>query len=265
MLAWPQESNRGSRLRSIDVLGCRVDDVTMDEAVEFCDELIRARRAAYVATPNAEIVFAAQRDLELRQLINVADLSIPDGAGLLLAARLLGTSLREQVTGTDLSYRLIELAAREGRRVFLLGAEPGVAAAAALRLCQRYPRLVIAGTFAGRSERQGDGETRAAIEAAAPVDVLLVAYGAGRQERWIARNQAVLGVPLAIGVGGALNYMAGRVRRSPARLRRLGLYWLFRLATQPWRWRRQLALPAFVGLVIASAVRRRIDRPGSSD
>src|SRR5262245_29807720 len=115
-----------SRVRSIDVLGCRVDDVTLDEAAALCERLIRAGRPAQVVTPNAEIVVAAQRLPDLRGLINRAALSIPDGAGLLLAARLLGTALREQVTGTDLSYRLAELAAARGYRLFLLGAQAGV-------------------------------------------------------------------------------------------------------------------------------------------
>jgi N-acetylglucosaminyldiphosphoundecaprenol N-acetyl-beta-D-mannosaminyltransferase len=250
------------RLRSISILGCRVDDVTMEEAVALCDSAVRQRRPTHVVTPNAEIVVAAQRDPDLRRLINAAALSVPDGAGLLLAGRILGTPLREQVTGTDLAYRLAELGAARGHRLFLLGAAPGVAELAATRLRARYPGLAIAGTFAGDSSEGGDAETRAAVAAAGPVDVLLVAYGAPRQEQWIARHQAALAVPLAIGIGGAFDYMAGRARRAPAWLRRLGLYWLFRLITQPWRWRRQLALPRFVWLVARSA--RRARRAGRS-
>jgi len=250
-----------SPVRSIDVLGCRVDDVTMDEAKALCERLIRAGRPAQVVTPNAEIVVAAGRMPDLRQLINRAELSIPDGAGLLLAGRLLGTPLRAQVTGTDLCYRLAALAAERGYRLFLLGARPGVAAAAATALERRYPGLKVAGTFPGRAGPEGDAETRAAVAAAGRVDVLMVAYGAPRQERWIARNQAALGVPLALGIGGAFDFLSGRVPRAPAWLRRAGFDWLYRLVRQPWRWRRQLALPRFVGLVLLSAVRRRAVRP----
>jgi len=128
-----------SAVRSIDVLGCRVDDLTMDEAVAECERLILAGRPAQVVTPNAEIVVAAGRHPELRDLINRSALSIPDGAGLLLAGRLLATPLREQVTGTDLCYRLAALAAARGYRLFLLGAWPGVAAAAAAALRRRQP------------------------------------------------------------------------------------------------------------------------------
>src|SRR5262245_59517678 len=123
-----------SAVRSIEVLGCRVDDVTLDEAAALCQRLIQVGRPAQVVTPNAEIVVAARRLPDLRDLINRSALSVPDGAGLLLAGRLLGTPLREQVTGTDLSYRLAGLAAERGYRLFLLGAGPGVAAAAAAAL-----------------------------------------------------------------------------------------------------------------------------------
>src|SRR5215208_2524811 len=106
-----------SAVRSIDVLGCRVDDVTIDEATALCERLIEAGQPAHVVTPNAEIVVAAQRVVDLRDLINRSALSVPDGAGLLLAGRLYGTPLREQVTGTDLSYRLAALAAERGYRL----------------------------------------------------------------------------------------------------------------------------------------------------
>lgn len=240
--------------RSIEILGCRVDDVTMDEAVARCDELIRRREPVQVVTPNAEIVMAAQRLPDLRELINRSALSIPDGAGLLLAGRILGTPLREQVTGTDLSYRMGALAADRGYRLFLLGAAEGVAEQAGRRLQVLNPGLQVAGTFAGRSRPDGDAETRSAVAAAGRVDVVLVAYGAPWQERWIARNQADLGIPLAMGVGGAFDFMAGRTPRAPAWLRGIGLDWAFRLAIQPSRFRRQLALPRFVGRVVLTRI-----------
>jgi len=241
---------------SIDVLGCRVDNVTMAESVAWCDALIQAGRPAYVVTPNAEIVMQAQRMPDLRRLINSSQLSIPDGASLLLAGRMLGRPLREQVTGTDLSYELARLASRRGYRMFLLGAAEGVAQAAAARLVARYPGLQIAGTFGGWSRPEGDAETRAAVAAAAPVDILLVAYGAPWQERWIGRNAADLDVKLAMGVGGVFDFIAGRVRRAPRWLRRIGFDWLFRLAVQPWRWRRQLTIPQFLWQVLLERARR---------
>lgn len=199
----------------------------------------------------------ARRDPTLSALIAGAGLSIPDGSGLLLAGRLLGTPLREQVAGTDLCYRLAELCAARGYRLFLLGGAPGIADAAGRRLRSLYPTLVVAGTYGGDASPGGDETTRAAVRAALPVDVIFVAFGAPRQEQWIDRNQAELGIPLALGIGGALDFISGRVVRAPRWVRRIGLDWLFRLIRQPWRWRRQLALPRFVGLVLLSARRAR--------
>ncbi len=244
-------------VRAIDVLGVRVDDVTMGEAVALCRAAIRSGRPHRVVTPNAEIVMAARRDPTFRQILNESALAIPDGAGLLLAGRLLGTPLREQVTGTDLADRLAGLCAAEGYRLFLLGAAPGVAALAAQRLQARHPGLAVAGTYPGSPDPAADPEVSARVREAGRVDVILVAYGAPKQEAWIARNQAALGIPLAVGVGGVFDFFSGRVPRAPAIVRRLGFDWLFRLIVQPWRWRRQLALPRFVAAVLAEALQTR--------
>lgn len=247
----------GFPFRSIDVLGVRVDDVTLEEAVAVGDAAIRSGRAHHVFTPNAEIVMAARRDPAFRELLNAATLNIPDGAGLLLAGRILGTPLRQQVAGTDLAERLVERGARDGYRLFLLGAMPGVAEAAAGQLRARHPGLQVAGTYAGSPEPGADAETRERVRAAGRVDLLLVAYGAPKQERWIVRNQADLGIPLAIGVGGVFDFWSGRVPRAPYLMRKAGFDWLFRLIVQPWRWRRQLALPRFVAAVIVATITKR--------
>lgn len=241
--------------RSVSIFGVRVDDVTEEEAVARCERFIAERRRI-VVTPNPEIVMAARRDRAFRHALARADLAIPDGGGLLLAARWWRRPLREQVRGSDLADRLIERAAVRGYRVFLLGAAPGVAEEAARRLIARFPGLTIAGVYAGVASEAHDGDTRAAIAAAGPVDILLVAYGAGKQEEWMTRNVPLLDVGVALGVGGALDFMAGRVRRAPLFIRRLGLEWLFRLLVQPWRWRRQLGAARFFPLAAGHALRR---------
>ena len=243
---------------SLDILGVRVDDVTEDEALALCEAFIAEGRRM-VVTPNPEIVVAARAELAFRHALARADLAIPDGGGLLLAARLWGRPLRRQVRGTDLAYRLVARAVARGYRLFLLGAAPGVAEAAAGRLQARYPGLAIAGTYAGLAGEAHDGETRAAVARAGRVDILLVAYGAARQERWMARNLPALDVGVALGVGGVLDYMAGRVRRAPGFVRRARLEWLYRLAVEPWRWRRQLRGARFFPLVALQtpAMRRR--------
>jgi N-acetylglucosaminyldiphosphoundecaprenol N-acetyl-beta-D-mannosaminyltransferase len=252
----------GFETDSIEILGVRVDDVSLDEAVTICGAAIRTGQAHRVVTPNAEITMAARHDPDFRRILNESSLAIPDGAGLLLAGRLLGTRLRVQVAGTDLAERVAGLCAAEGYWLFLLGAAPGTADLAAKRLVGRYPALKIAGAYAGSADPSADPETRARLMEAGRIDVILVAFGARKQEAWMERNQAALGIPLAIGVGGVFDFWSGRVPRAPLLVRRAGFDWLFRLTVQPWRWRRQLALPRFLIAVVLSGLERRLGRDG---
>ena len=240
------------------ILGARVDDVTWDEALARLDAFLRSGEPHQVMTPNPEFVMLARRDKAFRALLERVDLAPADGIGLKWAGALLREPIRELVPGSDLVDRLGERAAERRERWFLLGAAEGVAAAAAAELQRRYPGLGIAGTYSGAPGPEHDDEICGRIEAAMPVDLLLVAYGAPAQDMWIARNQPRLRVPVAIGVGGTLDLLAGRNPHPPWIVRRLQLIWLFRLVTQPWRWRRQLALVRFGGLVLREAWRRRI-------
>lgn len=242
----------------MDVLGVRVDDVTHAEALARSITLVQDPQPRYAVTPNPEIVILARRDPEFRRILNASDLAIPDGGGLLLAARLFGTPLREQVRGTDLCYLLMEESVRRGWRLFLLGAAPGVAGEAAVKLRARYPGLQISGAFAGDATPEGDTETRAAVRAAGHSDVLFVCYGASKQERWIDRNLPQLDVGLALGVGGVLDFFSGRRRRAPYVVRRLGVDWLWRAAIQPSRATRLAGtIPLFLWLTLRHAVRVR--------
>jgi N-acetylglucosaminyldiphosphoundecaprenol N-acetyl-beta-D-mannosaminyltransferase len=250
-------------VKSLCIFGVRVDDVTFPEALALLREFVASRAPHYVVTPNPEFVMVAQRDAAFRGALARATLAIPDGGGLLLAARLWGRPFREQVRGTDLVYRFATIGAHERQRWFLLGAAPGVAAEAGRRLMARYPGLQVVGTYAGSPHTADDAATHEAIRAAMPVDVLLVAYGAPGQELWMARNVAALGVPVAIGVGGVLDFISGRVRRAPRWVRGLGLEWLFRLLVQPRRWRRQLELPRFALRVLLATPSQRARRPDS--
>src|SRR5439155_5034522 len=157
----------------------------------------------------------------------------------------------------DLIERLAARSAAMGWRSLLLAAAQGVATAAAARISALSPGLAVVGAVPGAPDPADDLELRRTIAQAAPVHVLLVAYGAPTQERWIARNQAALDVPIQMGVGGAFNFLAGHSPRAPAWVRRLELEWAYRLASEPWRWRRQLALPAFAARATAEALRRR--------
>jgi N-acetylglucosaminyldiphosphoundecaprenol N-acetyl-beta-D-mannosaminyltransferase len=250
----------GQGRRQAIILGVRVDDVTLPEAVDRVVDWSAGAAPRLVVTPNPEFVMAARRDPAFRAILNSAALAVPDGVGLLWAARLLGEPLRTTVPGVALVEALAPRAAALGQRWFLLGARAGVAAEAGRRLAARHPGLTIAGTLAGEPGPAGDAAALAALRAAAPVNLLLVAYGAPRQEAWLARNLAASGVPVGIGVGGTFDFLAGVSRRPPGWVQRAGFGWLFRLVNEPWRWRRQLALPQFAGLVLAAALRRRVHR-----
>lgn len=246
--------------RRVRILGARVDDLTWDEALARVAAFIASNRPHHVMTPNPEFVMRARRDRAFGSLLDRADLAPADGVGLKWAARLLGVRIREVVPGSDLVERLAAVGMHDGQRWFLLGAAEGVAAEAAATLGERYPGLRIVGTWSGAPGPEQDDDICRRIEAARPVDVLLVAYGAPAQDVWIARNQPRVRVPVAIGVGGTLDFIAGRSRRPPPLVRRLNLIWLFRLVSEPWRWRRQRALVHFAGLVLWDSLRRRTRR-----
>ena len=190
------------------------------------------------------MAMAAQRDAGLREVIRAADLVLPDGIGIVWALRLRGAAVPERVTGVDLLNAFAALAAGRGYRVFLLGGAPGVAEAAGKTLAARHTGLVIAGTYDGSPADAAAPSILRRINASG-ADAVFVAFGVPEQERWIASHRHHLGALVAIGVGGAFDFLAGQVPRAPRWMRRLGLEWLYRLARQPWRWRRMRALPRF--------------------
>jgi len=240
---------------ALRILGIPIHDVTLDEAVEQAAAWVKEGSAHQMATVNPEFVMAARRDPAFRAVLEGADLCLPDGVGITLAARYLGRPLRERVAGVDLVEALAARAARDGWRVFFLGAAPGVADRAASILAARYPGLTVAGTHAGSPRREEEDDiVRRVREAGA--DVLLVAYGAPAQDLWLARNLARTGAKVGVGVGGAFDYIAGVAPRAPRWMRRVGLEWLYRLIRQPWRWRRQRVLPLYALLVLLSKVTR---------
>ncbi len=247
-------------LRALEtrVLGVRVHGVTRAQAVAWIDARLSAGRRAHVATVNPELVMRARRDASFRALLQRTQLNVPDGAGVVAAARLRGRRMPQRVTGVDLVDDLAALAAARGYRLMLVGAAPGVAAAAARALTARHPALILPAAWVGTPRPAGDAQARQAIARVRP-HLVLAAYGAPQQEHWLERNLAHVPGVVGVGVGGTFDFIAGRVRRAPAPLRALGLEWAFRLARQPWRWRRMRALPRFAWLALreAAAERRR--------
>jgi N-acetylglucosaminyldiphosphoundecaprenol N-acetyl-beta-D-mannosaminyltransferase len=238
------------------VLGVRVDRVTRKQALDRIERMIAFRRAnvtmqvcQQVMTVNTEFVMAAQHNSDFRQTINRASLVLADGIGIVWASYPGKTPVPERITGTDTVAALAKRCAASGYRMYLLGAAPGVAERAAARLQAIAPGLAIAGTYAGSPAPL---EEEAIIERirVADADVLCVAYGAPAQDLWIYRNLERLPVAVAMGVGGAFDFLSGRQRRAPRIMQRVGLEWLYRLYCEPWRWRRMLAIPRFMLYVL---------------
>lgn len=248
----------GSRLRILDVA---VDDVTLAEAVARVRAWVGAGggQLRHVVTVNPEFIMAARRDTAFRAALDAADLATADGIGVILAARLLGRPLRGRVTGVEL-VEALAAAEDPALRLFLLGAGPGIAERAAGELTRRYPGCRVVGTWSGSPRPEDALEILERLRAARPA-VLLVAFGHPAQDLWIARHRtdlAACGIMVAMGIGGTLDYLAGAIPRAPALIRRLGFEWLYRLIRQPWRWRRQLALPLFAALVLRERLRRPV-------
>ncbi len=233
------------------MLGVRVDCVDMEGALAQIEGFVDAGGRHQVATVHPEFVMRAGQDTEFARVLEAADLCLADGSGVVWAARRQGCPLSEPVTGTDLIPPLAALCARRQFRLFLLGASPGVADDLAQRLRAQNPGLLVA-SHSGSPEPSADAEATRRI-AAERAQVLLVAYGAPKQELRIDRVGARLdGVAVAIGVGGAFDYLTGRVPRAPSWMRSAGMEWLFRLGRQPWRIRRMVVLPRYALRVLRS-------------
>lgn len=234
----------------VELLKAPVDSLTMEQCVERVAELIKAGGAHRVITLNPEILYrAVQSDHTLMELLNKADLVTADGEGIVWAGRVAGTPFPERVTGIDLMLCLTERAAKEGWPIYLLGAAPGVAEEAAANLTRRYPGLQVAGTQHGYFKPDEEAGLAQSIKQASP-RLLFVALGAPAQEKWIDRHIEHLGHVVAIGVGGSLDVISGRVARSPLWMQKLKIEWLGRLLREPSRWRRMLVLPKFAWLVL---------------
>lgn len=227
----------------IDVLGVGFDNVTMDEAVARAVALIREGGAHYVVTPNPEIVEVCRENPAAKAAVNGADLVLPDGIGVIKGAAMLGTPLKEKTPGIEFAGHLMERMAEEGLSIFLLGAKPGVAEAAAKNLAERYPGLVVAGTHDGYF--QEDAPVVDSIRQSG-ADVVFVCLGAPKQELWMRKNGPATGAHLLCGLGGSLDVFAGVVERAPKFWSDHGLEWFYRLCKEPRRIGRMMKLPLFL-------------------
>lgn len=231
--------------KKVTILGVPVDAITMGEAVARIDGFIEKRTPVLVATANAEMLMRATHDGALRRILQGAAMVTPDGAGTVWAAHHLGHAMPERVAGYDMVQELMREAPAKHRRIFFFGSAPGVADKAKKKAEQLYPGIEIVGTRNGFFTAANEPAIIEEIKAAHP-DILLAALGVPKQEKWLAKHLGELGVPVAIGVGGTFDVMAGVMKRAPHWMQRAKLEWLFRGMMQPQRAGRLLALPRFV-------------------
>ncbi len=232
----------------VEVRGLSFDNLTVAETIDILTSRLENGTQTAVFTPNAEIVQACIDDPTLYPIVGSADLLLPDGIGVIKAAKMLGTPLKEKVAGVVVGEKLVEaLSHAPTHRLFLLGGKPGVAQIAAEKLTEKYPGLVVAGVHDGYFRKDG-AENEAVLEEVrqSGADVLYVCLGAPTQEKWIHTNRSALpGVTLLLGLGGSVDVYAGTVKRAPKIFIRLGLEWFYRLCKEPRRIGRMMNLPRF--------------------
>lgn len=229
----------------VNIHGVRIHNVTMQDAVEMINNWINENNIHAVYTPNSEIIMQAQRDPELKSILNNADLLLPDGAGVVLGSKILKTPLREKVSGIDLVKNLLKSAKGKNTSFYILGGKPGVAQMAAVNIMAEYGKVNIKGYAHGYFTPEEENDVIDQINKAKP-DILMVGLGAPFQEYWINRNMYRLNCKVCIGVGGSIDVLAGTAVLAPEFMRKAGLEWLFRLIREPKRYKRMMDLPRFM-------------------
>ena len=235
-------------------MGLQFDNITMVEAMDAAKALLQGEHAARVVTPNAEIAYEALHDENMRTLLNSAELMLPDGAGVVLASKILKTPLKQKVAGVDFADGLLGVLETTGQSLYLLGSKPGIGELAAQKMMQKHPRLRIAGIADGYFQDEAPVIDKINASGA---DVLFVCLGAPKQEQFMARHQKALHVKLMAGLGGTLDSFAGTVKRAPKWMIRLNLEWLYRLIKEPKRFKRMLRLPKYLWAVVCKRIRGR--------
>ncbi|MBP3888669.1 MAG: WecB/TagA/CpsF family glycosyltransferase [Cellulosilyticum sp.] len=236
--------------KTVDVLGVSISNVTMAEATQKVREFVKSDSFHSIYTPNPEIVMLAKQDPEFHQILEEADLVVPDGIGVVIASKIKKNPLPERVAGYDLVQNTMKDAVKEGYKYYFFGSKPGTSEAAAEKMRETYPGIQIVGTRNGYFKPEDEAEIIADINNSG-ANILLVALGAPKQEKWIEANKHLMpNVRVAVGVGGSLDVMSGNVKRAPETFQKLGLEWFYRLLKEPTRFKRMLVLPKFLVKVI---------------
>lgn len=237
----------------IDILGTKIDSLRFMQALALFEEVIDKKKKAMVVTPNPEIVIKAYRDKSYQKILNSAFLSLPDGVGLLWAAKYKKTSFATRIPGVDFCKAALALAESREWKIFLLGGKPGVAEDAKEKLLNKHPDLKIVGAIFGKWKGRGsDEEILKELNRTKP-EIVLVAFGAPKQEKWIAKHFSNLPRAVYVGVGGTLDFFANDIKRAPSWMQKRGLEWVYRIWQQP---KRLLRLPTLALFVVLCIVKR---------
>lgn len=235
---------------TVDVLGVSISKVTMKEATQKVREFVKSDSFHSIYTPNPEIVMLAKDDPEFHKILDKADLVVPDGIGVVIASKIKKDPLPERVAGYDLVQSTMKEAVKEGYKYYFFGSKPGISEAAAAKMRETYPGIEIVGTHHGYFKPEDEADIIADINESG-ANILLVALGAPKQEKWIEANKHLMpNVRVALGVGGSLDVMSGNVKRAPKAFQQLGLEWFYRLIKEPTRFVRMLVLPKFLIKVV---------------
>lgn len=240
-------------MEQLSIMGVRINNVTMKEVLNSIEENIKNKKKYVIYTPNTEFIMMCQEDEEFLNYMNKSDVNIPDGIGLIYAAKIKGLPLKEKVAGYDLSVNMLEMANKDKLKLYAIGGKPGVAEAAMKKINEKYQNINIVGCHHGYFKGshlgiKGHEEEILVIKEIneAKPDILFVGFGAKKQEQWIQYNKDKLDVKIIIGNGGTLDGLAGNVKRAPDIFIKLGLEWFYRLIKDPKRITRQIVLPIFM-------------------
>lgn len=235
----------------VTIFGVEIFNISFEEAKEYLKILLKKDFAQKIFTPNTEIVMECKKNDKLKDLINSADLVVPDGIGLIYGSKIRKKPLKERVTGFDLSMELLEIAQEQELSIYLLGAKEGVAEEAAKNIEKKYNKLKIAGYHHGYFLKDPDAERQIIEEINnKKPDIVFVGLGFPKQEEWIFENSNNLNTKILIGNGGVIDILSGQAKRAPDIFIKLGLEWLYRLLKEPSRIGRQLAIPKFLYSII---------------
>lgn len=244
-------------MECIYILNVKINNITIDDVMIDIKKNLKNNNQTSIYTPNTEIVMTCQKDKEFLDLINKADIVVPDGIGLIYASKIKKIPLKERIAGYDVSVKLLELANENNLKLYMIGGKPGVVEKAAKRISDIYPNIKICGynhgyfkgTHIDTPEHEEEIKIINDINKKSP-DILFVGFGAKKQEKWIEYNRDKINAKIIIGNGGTIDGLAGNVKRAPNIFIKLGLEWFYRLIQEPKRIKRQIVIPVFLFKII---------------